>query len=60
MSGEEVFASLRQIDKDIHVLISSGYSLNDSAERILSNGGRGFIQKPFRQADLLRKVAEII
>lgn len=60
MSGEEVYKLLRQIAPDVRVLVSSGYSLNEMAQRILANGGSGFIQKPFRQTELSKKVFEII
>jgi len=60
MGGKETFEQLRSIDPGVNVLLSSGYSLNGSAQEILSKGCRGFIQKPFTLAELSAKVRSIL
>ncbi len=60
IGGGELFDRLRELDPDVKVILSSGYSLNDQARDILSRGCRGFIQKPFSMEALSRKVHEVL
>ena len=59
MGGKETFERLREIDPDVKILISSGYSLGDNTAEILEQGGSGFIQKPFTMMELAQKVKEL-
>ena len=59
-NGGETFDQLKQIDTDINVLLSSGYSLNDQASEILNRGCKGFIQKPFNLKELSWKIREVL
>jgi CheY-like chemotaxis protein len=47
MSGSDVFDEIKKINPHAKVLLSSGYSLNGQASRIMERGCDGFIQKPF-------------
>jgi signal transduction histidine kinase len=58
--GGETFDGLKQIDGDVRVLLSSGYSINGRAREILDRGCNGFIQKPFALDELSRKVKEVL
>ncbi len=60
MSGRETLEKLMEINKDIKVLLSSGYSMNGEASNLLKLGCKGFIQKPFRVEELTRKIREIL
>jgi PAS domain S-box-containing protein len=60
MGGGETFDRLKEIDPDIKVLLSSGYSINGQATKILRRGCDGFIQKPFNMNQLAEKVQEIL
>ena len=60
MGGGETFDRLKQIDPDIKVLLSSGYSISGQASEILARGCDGFIQKPFKVRDLSVKIREIL
>ncbi len=60
MSGGETFDRLKKIDPDIKVLLSSGYSINSQAAKILQRGCDGFIQKPFNMNQLAEKVQGIL
>jgi len=60
LSGGETFDSLREIDPEIRVLLSSGYSIEGEAQHILNRGCNGFIQKPFHLEKLSRKVREVL
>jgi two-component system cell cycle sensor histidine kinase/response regulator CckA len=52
VSGAEVFRRLRQLRPGLPVLLCSGYSREEEAERLLREGASAFIQKPFGLARL--------
>ena len=60
MGGGETYDRLKEIDPDVKVLLSSGYSLGGQATEILNRGCDGFIQKPFSLKDLSQKLKQII
>ena len=60
MGGGETFDRLKEIDPDVKVLLSSGYSINGQATKILRRGCDGFIQKPFNMNQLAEKVQQIL
>jgi PAS domain S-box-containing protein len=59
MGGDEVFDRLRKINPKARILLSTGYSLNGQAKKIMERGCSGFIQKPFTIDDLSKKLDEI-
>jgi PAS domain S-box-containing protein len=60
MDGEAAFQKIREISADVPVLISSGYDEHAIAERFAGKSIAGFVQKPYRTADLLGKVREAL
>ncbi len=60
MDGEKTFEGLCKIDSDVRVLLSSGYTMNERVKRILDQGCKGFIQKPFNMTLLSQKIREIL
>ncbi|HDJ29380.1 MAG TPA: transporter substrate-binding domain-containing protein [Proteobacteria bacterium] len=52
MGGEQAFRELRQLNKDIKVIIASGYSESDIEDKFLGKGLSGFLQKPYQLGDL--------
>jgi PAS domain S-box-containing protein len=60
MGGGETYDNLKQINPDIKVLLSSGYSISGQAAEILERGCDGFIQKPFKLRQLSVKIREIL
>lgn len=54
MTGGVVFDRLKEIDPDVRVILSSGYSIDGDAQAILDRGCRGFLQKPFSLERLSR------
>ena len=60
LGGEESFRMLRGIRGDIRVLLSSGYDEQEVTSRFESPAPDGFVQKPYRPADLLAKVRDIL
>lgn len=59
LSGEEVFQKMRRIRKDVRVILSSGYSEQEVAQRFTGKGLTGFIQKPYTLAKL-REIIESV
>ncbi|MBU2621669.1 MAG: PAS domain S-box protein, partial [Proteobacteria bacterium] len=60
MGGAETFAEIKKINSGIKVLLSSGYSIDGEACRILDSGCNGFIQKPFTILEISKKIREIL
>jgi PAS domain S-box-containing protein len=60
LAGDRTFEALREIDPEVKVLLSSGYSIDGQARRILDRGCNGFIQKPFTLRDLSEKLKEML
>ncbi|MFC1820384.1 response regulator, partial [Thermodesulfobacteriota bacterium] len=60
ISGEDIFEKLQALNPNVKVLLSSGYSLNGQAAKILERGCNGFIQKPFAIADMSQKIRNIL
>jgi CheY-like chemotaxis protein len=60
MGGKDTFCRLRAIHPCAKVIIASGHSLDGEVQSILDLGARGFLQKPFRSAELASKIAEVM
>jgi DNA-binding NtrC family response regulator len=60
MGGGETFDRLKEINPEIKVILSSGYSLNGEASGIMARGCMGFIQKPARIAELSQRVRSVL
>ena len=60
MGGGQTFNLLKEIDPNVKVLLSSGYSLNGEAKEIFDRGCKGFIQKPFRLKELSGAIRKIL
>ncbi len=60
MNGGEVFDELKKINPDVKVLLSSGYSINGQASKIINRGCVGFIQKPFTIMEIARQLRNVL
>jgi CheY-like chemotaxis protein len=60
MGGREVFDALKQIQPDVKVLLSSGYSSTDQVAALIEKGCRGFIQKPYDTVKMSRIIRTIL
>jgi len=56
MNGRETFAKLREVNPRVKVVLSTGYTQNGTAREILDHGAVGFLQKPYRSHELLKKI----
>jgi len=60
MGGGEAYDRLKEINPDIKVLLSSGYSIDGEATEMLERGCDSFIQKPFSMKELSRAIREVL
>jgi PAS domain S-box-containing protein len=60
MSGESTFQALKTLYPGVKVLLSSGYSAEGVASRMLAEGCRAFVQKPFLVHELTKKIREAL
>ena len=60
MGGGETYDRMKEINPDIKVLLSSGYSIDGQATEILQRGCDGFIQKPFNMMELSQELRKIL
>ena len=60
LSGGKVYDELKEINADVKILLSSGYSIDGQASEILQRGCNGFIHKPFSINELSGKLREIL
>ncbi|MCP4576552.1 MAG: response regulator [Deltaproteobacteria bacterium] len=60
MDGGKTFDSIREIHSEMQVILSSGYSIDGQAKKIMDRGCNGFIQKPFGVSTLSQKLREIL
>jgi PAS domain S-box-containing protein len=60
MGGGDTYEKLRDVDPGVKVLLSSGYSIDGQASKILSRGCDGFIQKPFDIKSLSLEIRKIL
>jgi CheY-like chemotaxis protein len=60
MGGHRCFKELYKINPKIKVLIATGYSPNGKVKETLEAGAAGYIGKPYRLIDLVKKAREIL
>jgi len=60
MRGSETYDRMKDINPNVKVLLSSGYSIDGQATEILNRGCDGFIQKPFSMKGLSGQIREIL
>jgi len=60
LGGRQTFEELRTLDATIPIVICSGFSKAEDLEALKEKGISGFLQKPFRHAQLAQAVAASI
>jgi len=60
MGGGKTYDRMKEINANIKVLLSSGYSIDGQAQEILERGCNAFIQKPFNLNNLSQKIKEVL
>ncbi len=59
MNGEEAFQEIKNIRRDVKVILTSGYN-EEITSRAHSEGIAGFLQKPYGFQDLMGKIREVV
>jgi len=59
MPGRATYLALRDIDRDVAVLLMSGHTMNEQVQEILDLGVRSFVSKPYSIAVLAAAMAEL-
>ena len=59
-SGRDTFSIMKRINPRLIVLVSSGYSINSEAQKIIDDGAKGFIQKPYRRTELCQLIEDTL
>jgi PAS domain S-box-containing protein len=60
MGGFQCLRELNQLNPDLPVIIASGYSVDEHQRSMITSGAAGFVAKPFRRLDLLKKVRDVL
>lgn len=60
MDGGDVYRALREIDPDVKVVLSSGYSINGQAGKLMKEGIQSFVQKPFTRSALCSTMRRVL
>jgi PAS domain S-box-containing protein len=60
MNGAECFRLIAELQPDLPVVLTSGYSAQEAVGRFGSDGVAGFIQKPFMPAALVKTMHDAI
>jgi PAS domain S-box-containing protein len=60
MGGGEAYDRMKEINPNLKVLLSSGYSIDSQAQEILKRGCDGFIQKVFGMQELSQRIREVL
>ncbi len=59
-NGNEVFYELIKTNPSVKVIMISGFSLDNEAQKLLNDGALTFIQKPYQAEELLQTVRKIL
>ncbi len=60
MNGREAFHLMKEIDDDCKVVLSSGFTKDESLDELKKSGLAGFIRKPYRDFELSQLLTEIL
>lgn len=60
IKGDEVLRLLREIRDDIKIIISSGHMSEDQREELRGCMVDGFLDKPYKDTDLIRAISRIL
>jgi len=60
MSGEQAYSELRRLRPNVAVILSSGFNEQDATSRLAGKGFAAFIQKPYRPAELVEQLRQVL
>jgi len=59
MGGGETYDRVKEINPDVKVILTTGYTKDGRAAEIMARGCDGFLQKPFTIRDLSARISEV-
>jgi CheY-like chemotaxis protein len=60
LNGREAFLLMRKINPGVRALLASGFSADGEVQEVLKLGILGFVQKPFRMAELSARIQDAL
>jgi signal transduction histidine kinase/CheY-like chemotaxis protein len=60
ISGPELLLRMKEVNPNVRVVVSSGYSPDLEGQRMLQHGCLGYLQKPYNAEDLSRIVRSVL
>ena len=60
MGGREAFSRIREMDEEVPIIITSGFSRENNTFLTQQKGVTGFLKKPFRRTERADAVAKSI
>jgi two-component system cell cycle sensor histidine kinase/response regulator CckA len=60
MDGYSVFKALEKIDPQVKVIITSGYTVDQRIDQILSSGSHGYLKKPYTLDELADEITKTL
>ena len=60
MTGMDVYKKIKKIKVNVKVIFASGYFEPEIKSELIKEGAKGFIQKPYSQDEVLRKLRELL
>ena len=60
ISGPELLVRMKEVNPNVRVIVSSGYSPDLEGQRMLQHGCLGYLQKPYNAEDLCRSVRSVL
>lgn len=60
MNGRDCFKQLKEIDPEVKVVLSSGFSKEDDFDEMMQDGLSGFIRKPYLTSALCRTIHDAL
>jgi CheY-like chemotaxis protein len=60
MSGLEVFRAMKAARPSVRAILITGYSVDEKAQELMAEGVRGYLHKPFKRAELIEKIREVL
>lgn len=60
MSGPELLAALREINPQVRVIVSSGFSHDQEGQRMLQHGCLAYLQKPYKPDTLCHIARQVL
>ena len=60
LGGKACYEALREIDQQVRVVLTSGYSHDSNVDEMINMGVKAFLQKPYRVNQLSEVLAKVI